>query len=1352
MAKGGRLTEDEIKYIVSVESDKAQQEIHELTKETKALAKEERARRQAMIELESQGKKNTDEYKQLKKETKEYSDQIRANNQRIGELTKKMDVNAMSMVQLRKQAKDLQRQLDNTSKALNPKVYAETEAQLSKVNQRMYELKASATNLKDVAKSTSALSTMFGVLYAKALEWVGELMYGIKDFISEGITAAAAADGVVNAFRKLDDGSILNRLRTATKGTVNDLELMKAVVRAKDFRIPLEDLGKYLQFAQLKAQQTGQSVEYMTESIIMGLGRQSVKILDNLGLSALEINEQVTKTGDFLSGVAAIIDKQLVSAGGNYVSAADRMMKKTVDLQNAQREMGEAMLPIAEQWDESFGSMKIGVVNLITWLLKYRDVILTLSTAAVAYLSLQKLQVMWNAKYAASTLWSVAVEKLQAIQLSVSKKAFLAKLIVLDLYKGRCDLATASTEMFNLVLKTSPIVLFGTLLLTASAAFLLFKNKVSIADKSVADFNSRLAVQKVSLNSIFEELKKTNPGTSERSRLVKELNDKYGDLLGNYDLEKAKLGEITKAQNAANTALSNRIATEMKSEAIQSVAEKSVKTRMNATRNIMNAFKETLDPKVYAAIESNIRSFLEDSSKSIEDMEAKYSRLFTKPFSGSNAAIVRLSFASLRKSQKGLSAELNNINKAYEPYLKNITSTPVPKEQVDIVEAKKKEIELAEKVIATTPAELKARNQKVAALKEELAIMEALGTPGKKDNSDPNTIALKNLETANEDKLNAIRLAGREQQQSEYETEQAVLKQEEDYYLKRISMLQKFAETAKKKDKRAAYESQIVTAKTKLLDIEVSKEQQAVKALESLRDAELAKEQQVTKAQQTLLSDRLSSGEITQEQYNAMLLTIDSTSADTRLAIAERFANDVSDLELKNAKLKEQTVTEANKAVVDSEKASADARAKQMKYLNEMVKDFKEQFKLTTVGEDLDTQLKALDAAYRARKEMALKNNLDTEALDRAYLQAKENLTQESEQRILAVREQYGLATEQEKYNAQLDQLKQALQQQLLTQQEYEQAVQNLKRDSYKKQFDYYSGLFSGAVQALQQAEMDNVDAKYDAEIAAAQGNAEEVERLENEKAQKKLDIEKKYADINFAVKASQIIADTAVSIMKALAELGPIAGPVAAALMGITGAAQLASANAERTKIKNMTLSSSSSSSSSGKRVATGRESGGYVDVTREQDGKPFRAKYDPSQRGYVDKPTVIVGEGPAGQSREWVASNAAVSNPSVAPIIDVIDKAQRAGNIRTLDLNAALKARGYVGGGYVATPTVTPTPANNNDNSGAALPPELMRRLAQAVINIDENGVAAPVVLTELEKKQQLRDRSRKIGSKKG
>lgn len=101
---------------------------------------------------------------------------------------------------------------------------------------------------------------------------------------------------MTRAFEALDRPDLLDNLRKATKGTVNDLELMKAANMAKDFRIPLEDLGKYLEFAQLKAQQTGQSVEYMTNSIVTGLGRKSVLILDNLGLSAAEINEQMAKT------------------------------------------------------------------------------------------------------------------------------------------------------------------------------------------------------------------------------------------------------------------------------------------------------------------------------------------------------------------------------------------------------------------------------------------------------------------------------------------------------------------------------------------------------------------------------------------------------------------------------------------------------------------------------------------------------------------------------------------------------------------------------------------------------------------------------------------------------------------------------------------------------------------------------------------------------------------------------------------------------------------------------------------------------------------------------------------------
>ncbi|MCS2887104.1 hypothetical protein NXV14_05770 [Bacteroides fragilis] len=66
---------------------------------------------------------------------------------------------------------------------------------------------------------------------------------GGQSRMSEGIRLAANADGVRRAFDKLDHPGMLSELRKATKDTVNDPELMQAAVRAKDFRIPLEDLG-----------------------------------------------------------------------------------------------------------------------------------------------------------------------------------------------------------------------------------------------------------------------------------------------------------------------------------------------------------------------------------------------------------------------------------------------------------------------------------------------------------------------------------------------------------------------------------------------------------------------------------------------------------------------------------------------------------------------------------------------------------------------------------------------------------------------------------------------------------------------------------------------------------------------------------------------------------------------------------------------------------------------------------------------------------------------------------------------------------------------------------------------------
>lgn len=128
--------------------------------------------------------------------------------------------------------------------------------------------------------------------------------------------------------------------------------------------------------------------------------------------------------------------------------------------------------------------------------------------------------------------------------------------------------------MFNLVLKASPLGIVTTLITTAAAAFMLFGNRTDKVNTSVESLNKRLLSERTELNNIFNELEKTNPSTNERIELVKELNGKYPGLLANYNLEKASLKDITKAQNEANAALTNRIATEMKAQTTADYVQK----------------------------------------------------------------------------------------------------------------------------------------------------------------------------------------------------------------------------------------------------------------------------------------------------------------------------------------------------------------------------------------------------------------------------------------------------------------------------------------------------------------------------------------------------------------------------------------------------------------------------------------------------------------------------------------------------------------------------------------------------------------------------------------------------------
>ena len=575
----------------------------------------------------------------------------------------------------------------------------------------------------------------------------------------------------------------------------------------------------------------------------------------------------------------------------------------------------------------------------------------------------------------------------------------------------------------------------------------------------------------------------------------------------------------------------------------------------------------------------------------------------------------------------------------------------------------------------------------------------------------------------------------------------------------------------------------------------------------ALSDYKLARQKELDASKATYeeelvaLKKSLADKKITRKEYDSLALASEIAYKENVLKVEQRYQKDSESLQIKDAEKKKEIQADQNrnvqKALDDSNQARLQAYAQyqsQMQALRDSSMSEADREKA-----DRDAQLAVLDAYYKASLQYAEENKKDTLAVDNAYFaarerleedwrkkdeerkfrarssaglttvqeelqygmagidtntdlspeeknRAKENLEREHQERLLQIRQEYGLVKHQELYDMELEQLRLAHEQGMLSEEEYEEAKKNMKMQKWKESFDYYHGLFSNAVSALQDAELANVDAKYDAEIEAARKAGKDTTKLEEKKAREQLEIQKKYADINFAIKASQIIADTATSIMKAYADLGPIAGSIAAALMGVTGIAQLMAANAERQKVKRMTLNGgSSSSSASAERVATGKEEGGFLDVEREQDGRRFHAKYDPRRRGYVDRPTVIVGEGPVGQSKEWIASNAAVENPTVRPVLDVLDRSQRAGTIRTLDLNKFLiQHRGFAEGGSVSSASLRVPP------TGFGMDPELMERFIALMERMERNGIPAHVGLDEIDNQNKLLEQSRNIGSK--
>lgn len=176
---------------------------------------------------------------------------------------------------------------------------------------------------------------------------------------------AARLQGVQAAFEGM--GGSIEDMRRSTRGLVGDAMLMENYNRAAMLvsRTFARQLPEAMGYLQQVAMATGDSMDYLLRSLVIGVGRLSPLILDNLGIS-IKLSEayeayaaQLGRTADSLTRTeqqTAIMNATLEALRRNFAgvdstagSTQGQLMSLQAQIANLRVEAGRAVLPLLNE-------------------------------------------------------------------------------------------------------------------------------------------------------------------------------------------------------------------------------------------------------------------------------------------------------------------------------------------------------------------------------------------------------------------------------------------------------------------------------------------------------------------------------------------------------------------------------------------------------------------------------------------------------------------------------------------------------------------------------------------------------------------------------------------------------------------------------------------------------------------------------------------------------------------------------------------------------------------------------------------------------------------------------------------
>ena len=209
---------------------------------------------------------------------------------------------------------------------------------------------------RDVNRTTGAIGGVTKALGGLALG-LGAIEISRKSY--EFAKSAATLEDATRIFKQA--GGNLQELRKATQGMVDDFSLVKQANLARTMGIPTSAMGTFAKAAIAASKSTGESVDFMLDSIVRGVARSSPMILDNLGLivSLEQANQDYAKTlgttadklteaekkQAFLNAALKAAEPLIKTAEDSAANSADAFARFETAITNIGSAIGTGMAP-----------------------------------------------------------------------------------------------------------------------------------------------------------------------------------------------------------------------------------------------------------------------------------------------------------------------------------------------------------------------------------------------------------------------------------------------------------------------------------------------------------------------------------------------------------------------------------------------------------------------------------------------------------------------------------------------------------------------------------------------------------------------------------------------------------------------------------------------------------------------------------------------------------------------------------------------------------------------------------------------------------------------------------------------